>query len=316
MAEFGPDIAEQVVAACQAAAEEIAEALARTFDTPLKVATGQVGPIDLSAPPEDWDGPGLVVQLNVGDKAALVMLAESSGLIPSWYESPDATGASKLTTLAQELGMLVLPEQFMPEDFRAARVEKLREAVDRAKLGEEPRVAPLELTAESGGRGTVYVVWAATQPGDVFAAQPATPQSAAVDEPPTEQESEAVPESPAPTTTPAEPPPVAKSQRDQQPPASGTAHYENLPSYARSLLRTSVPVSVTLANKKQPVSWIIELGPGSIIQFDKACEDMLSLEVNGHAIAEGEAVKVGERFGIRLTSLKLPDERFHAVQSR
>ena len=87
-----------------------------------------------------------------------------------------------------------------------------------------------------------------------------------------------------------------------------------MPAYTRSLLHIEVPVSVTLAEKKQPVDQILELGPGSIIHFEKSCEEMLELHVGEHRVAKGEAVKVGEKFGLRITSVILPEERFKAVQ--
>ena len=89
---------------------------------------------------------------------------------------------------------------------------------------------------------------------------------------------------------------------------------ESLPPYARSLLRIKVPVVVTLAQKKQPISKIVEIGPGTILQFDKSCEQLLELEVNGHEIGAGEAVKVGDKFGLRVVAMKLPDERFTSVK--
>jgi flagellar motor switch/type III secretory pathway protein FliN len=46
------------------------------------------------------------------------------------------------------------------------------------------------------------------------------------------------------------------------------------------------------------------------LQFEKSCEELLDLEVNGQAVAVGEAVKVGDKFGIRVTSMILPEERF------
>lgn len=91
---------------------------------------------------------------------------------------------------------------------------------------------------------------------------------------------------------------------------------ESLPPYARSLLRIKVPVVVTLARKKHPISKIVEIGPGTILQFNKSCEQLLELEVNGHEIGAGEAVKVGEKFGLRVVSMKLPDERFASVNTR
>jgi flagellar motor switch/type III secretory pathway protein FliN len=81
-------------------------------------------------------------------------------------------------------------------------------------------------------------------------------------------------------------------------------------------LRIKVPVVVTLAHKRQPLGRIIELGPGSIIQFDKSCEEMLELDVGGRLVATGEAVKVGEKFGLRIKSVVLPQERFQAIKPR
>lgn len=89
-----------------------------------------------------------------------------------------------------------------------------------------------------------------------------------------------------------------------------------LPVYSQSLLRISVPLKVRLAAKKQPVEQIVRLGPGSLIQFEKSCEEMLELEVGGQAVALGEAVKVGDKFGLRITSMIDPGERFAAVRGK
>jgi flagellar motor switch protein FliN/FliY len=88
---------------------------------------------------------------------------------------------------------------------------------------------------------------------------------------------------------------------------------ENLPNYTKNLLRIRVPVMVTLARKKQRVSSIVELGLGTILQFSKSCEQLLEIEVNGHEIGQGEAVKVGDKFGLRVSNLTLPGERFDAI---
>ena len=88
-----------------------------------------------------------------------------------------------------------------------------------------------------------------------------------------------------------------------------------LPNYARSLLKVPVPVSVTIASMKQPVEQIRNFGPGVVIQFNKSCEDTLSLEVAGQVLAHGEAVKVGEMYGLKITEVVMPDERFNQVRS-
>ena len=95
-----------------------------------------------------------------------------------------------------------------------------------------------------------------------------------------------------------------------------TPRPNQLPPYTRSLLRIKVPVVVTLAENRQPLHRIVELGPGSIIQFDKSCEETLDLSVGEHTIASGEAVKVGDKFGLRITSIILPEERFLSLRGR
>jgi flagellar motor switch/type III secretory pathway protein FliN len=83
-----------------------------------------------------------------------------------------------------------------------------------------------------------------------------------------------------------------------------------LPVYSRSLLKIKAPVRVTLASTRLPVRQIVDLAPGSLIQFPKSCEESLDLEVGQQVIARGEAVKVGEKFGLRITQMVLPGERF------
>ena len=110
--------------------------------------------------------------------------------------------------------------------------------------------------------------------------------------------------------------PVANAPRDAAVDRPARRSFpKRLPAYTRSLLHVQVPVVVTLAAKKQPIGQILELGPGSIIHFDKPCEDMLDLSVGDCRIAQGEAVKVGDKFGLRVTSLILPEERFQPVKS-
>lgn len=86
-----------------------------------------------------------------------------------------------------------------------------------------------------------------------------------------------------------------------------------LPIFTKSLLRIRVPVTVKLASSKKPVGQILDLSLGKILQFDKACDEPLTLEVNGRQVAEGEVVKIGEKFGLRITAIRLPPERFAKI---
>jgi len=89
-----------------------------------------------------------------------------------------------------------------------------------------------------------------------------------------------------------------------------------LPAYARSLLRIQVPVVASLATTRQPVGRVLELAPGTILHFNKPCDDPLSLHVGSCEVAVGETVKVGEKFGLKISSMVLPKERFEKVRPK
>lgn len=89
--------------------------------------------------------------------------------------------------------------------------------------------------------------------------------------------------------------------------------FRQLPAYAQSLLRIRVPVTVTLATTKAPVGKILEMGPGTILRFEKGCDSNLTLQVGRQTVAEGTAVKVGDKFGLWITSITMPGERFRPV---
>lgn len=81
------------------------------------------------------------------------------------------------------------------------------------------------------------------------------------------------------------------------------AAMERLPPFARGLLQISVPLQVTLASQRKSIQEIIELGPGSIVKFNKTCDQPLQLSIGERTIAEGDVVKVGDKFGLRISSL-------------
>ena len=154
---------------------------------------------------------------------------------------------------------------------------------------------PLELKQAEGTRATAHLIWPAVSPDAVIGQQAAEASPASGPQRPSLAEPRSHP-------------------RPGLPPQPGHTSAQNLPNYTRSLLRIKLPLVVTLARKCEPVGRIVQLGPGSIIQFEKSCEQMLHLEVGGLSIATGEAVKVGDKFGLRVKSMVLPEERFAPVR--
>lgn len=78
----------------------------------------------------------------------------------------------------------------------------------------------------------------------------------------------------------------------------------------KSLLRIEANLAVTLAHQELPVERILQFVPGVMIQFEKPCDTPLKLEIDGNTIAEGEVVKVGDKFGLRITEICQRDERW------
>jgi flagellar motor switch/type III secretory pathway protein FliN len=99
-------------------------------------------------------------------------------------------------------------------------------------------------------------------------------------------------------------------------PAEGgiEAHLARLPGYSRSLLRIEVPVVVTLAKTQLPVSHVLDIGPGTIVHFDKTYDSPLTLSIGQCEVAVGDAVKIGDKFGLRITSMVMPQEKFEALK--
>jgi flagellar motor switch protein FliN/FliY len=80
-----------------------------------------------------------------------------------------------------------------------------------------------------------------------------------------------------------------------------------------------VPVEVTveIGRRTMKIAELLRIGPGSVVELDKAAGDPLDVYVNNRRIARGEAVVVGDRYGVRLTEVLLGDDptaRFGAVE--
>lgn len=289
MSQLSPDIAADVVTACTNGSGEIAEALSRVLDAPAKVEVGAAAAFAQGEVPADWNGPGLVIAMIVDDHSALAILSEGSGLLPEWYKNPDPTGESRLMTLAQEFGMLLLPEALMPGDSKAGRVANVGQSLARGAATWP--LAHVPLSIQVGDRkGVLYVAWPIAKTSELFDAPAAASKDAG-------KSAEASP----------------PEEVSYVPIFDGEDRFDALPAYARSLLRIDLTVRVALAHKRQRADDILGLGPGQIIQFNKSCDEMLDLMVGHQKVAKGEAVKVGDKFGLRITSIVLPEERFENV---
>jgi flagellar motor switch protein FliN len=291
--------AADVMSICLANAAEAAQALSRALD--VEVALEPVGThaLSLQAPPGSLAGPGLALVWQTAEFGVVALLSEIGGVLPRWYSEPDATGRAKLATLAQELGMLLLPEEFAPSTFSARHVTQAAAALVLAEVADERSHVELAVTAGQH-RSALHLVWPVARVEAILSPEPAPPGITPGRVPLSAARSAGAYERPEAMAR----PPARRGR---------TADLEELPSYTRSLLKISVPVRVVLAKQRQRLDLVTELAPGSILQFNKPCDDLLELEIGDRTIAQGEAIKVGDKFGLRISTIVLPDERFRGV---
>ncbi len=116
-----------------------------------------------------------------------------------------------------------------------------------------------------------------------------------------------------------DPPPPAETAPEQSSDSSAAAAGNDEVSgdalaEARQRIRrvSTLPVNiiVQLAGKKIEMKQLVSLSPGTLITFNKSCEDLLDLYVNNQPYCRGEAVKIGEKFGLKINQVGV-DETEH-----
>jgi len=72
-------------------------------------------------------------------------------------------------------------------------------------------------------------------------------------------------------------------------------------------------ISVEVGRSRILLKDLLQMGEGYVIELDKLAGDPLDLYVNSRLIAKGEAVMIGEKFGIRLTEVVNTSERIEQL---
>ena len=152
MPEALPQFADDVLAACKVGAEEAGAALARAFQGEVQIALGPQGTLQSVAPQLDLAGTGLIVLLKTNRTTVVVTIPAAKGLVPAWCAQPDPTGESKLATLAQELGMNLLPETWLAHDFSARWVANLGDALGLGGVPPDALAVPLAVSQRRAGQ--------------------------------------------------------------------------------------------------------------------------------------------------------------------
>ncbi len=87
------------------------------------------------------------------------------------------------------------------------------------------------------------------------------------------------------------------------------------PDLAR-LMGITVPLSVVVAERAMPIESILDMTVATIIEFEKPFDQHLLLFINDKCIGQGQAVKMGENFGLRITAIDSQADRVLAMGPR
>lgn len=262
-----------VAAACRDNAAAVAESFNRCFGRSDALTPGD--PLVWEMPPEGLSGPGLAVRIGTTE-GGLVALIPASLPLPEWPVAPDDGQKSRLRTLALDWAAALLPDGVTADVVETEAVPDLAAVV---KTLSEPGTEAVPLVAGEGS-GTIYLLTPVTRLALLASrVEPAAAESLSGDQPAPRAEPLATPELPV--------------------RAAGDVRRLRL----ERLLNVPVQVVVRLAEKKIDMGQAVALAPGTLITFGKNCEDLLDFYVNNRLYCRGEAVKIGEHFGLKINEV-------------
>lgn len=82
-----------------------------------------------------------------------------------------------------------------------------------------------------------------------------------------------------------------------------------VPEGIERILEIPLEITVELGRKRIRIGELLSVGVGSIVDLGTAAGAPLAIYANSTLIAHGEAVVVGERYGVRVTDIVSPHER-------
>jgi flagellar motor switch protein FliN len=80
------------------------------------------------------------------------------------------------------------------------------------------------------------------------------------------------------------------------------------------LLDVELEAALRFGCKELPLSEILDLGPGDVVQLDRNVADPVDLIVGDKIVARGEVVLVNGNFGLRVTEVASPRKRLESIR--
>lgn len=80
------------------------------------------------------------------------------------------------------------------------------------------------------------------------------------------------------------------------------------------LLDVELEASLRFGCRELPLSEILDLGPGDVVQLDRHVSDPVDLIVGDKIVARGEVVLVNGNFGLRVSEVAAPRKRLESIR--
>jgi flagellar motor switch protein FliN len=193
-------------------------------------------------------------------------------------------------------------------DQKAGWEELLREVAEAAAgdllatTGKKCRVEKFEATTGEAKISSAFQLksaeraWTILVKDEVRAPQAAKPEAAK-------------PEAAKPDTAKAEAP-KSESAKPSSPPPGPPAMSPGV----ELLLDIELDASLRFGCREMPLSEILDLGPGDVVQLDRHIADPVDLIVGDKIVARGEVVLVNGNFGLRITEVAAPRKRLESIR--
>jgi flagellar motor switch protein FliN/FliY len=325
---------QRTIDACREHLVEIAETFRTTIGSEIRLSAGEPTDIGEGGGLADFQTPGLAIAMTVGEQGLVVLVPQTLPL-PAWYRQPDISQNNRLQTLAHELTLHLLPADLQSERYLAIPTENLIEVAQSAQVAPSAKMVELSVFHPDGTHEAAFAkilvivpVNAPPVPGTGQGASDDSPRASATSPaPPAEagnSKSGAAADVLDLSDVPAEDAPseeadsvtslVDESGESFVTELDGSDSHSAAASAGAALralrvLRVPVTVSVRLAERKMSLGAVVALGPGSLVTFNKSCEDLLDLYVNNHRYCQGEAIKIGESFGLKISKVGVTEAR-------
>ena len=79
------------------------------------------------------------------------------------------------------------------------------------------------------------------------------------------------------------------------------------------ILDIEMPVNVSFGSTRRPLSEVLKLGPGALLELDRVADEPVVLKVNNKIFAKGEIVDVDGYYGVQITEISSAAQRIASL---